>query len=217
MTQITQTAGKRRADLKQESLTRILNAGARRLRNEGLNGAGIVPVMQEAGLTHGAFYSHFASKDDLAIAAFVHAIREGRPRWTETSGEATWGQRLKRLAKRYLARGHRDNLADSCAFVALSTDAARANDRFREAYEAEFRKTLAAIDGPFTTNGATVHADDAIALMALCVGGIALSRAVSDERFSNRILRVCQEAVVALADAADAREETQETQRGDSR
>ena len=209
MTQITQATGKKRADLKQESLARILDAGARRLRNEGLDGAGIVPVMQDAGLTHGAFYSHFASKDDLAVAAFAHAISEGRPRWTETSGDATWGQRLKRLAKRYLSRGHRDSLDDSCAFVALSTDAARANERFREAYEGEFRKTLAAIARPFKTGNAATHTDDAIALMALCVGGIALSRAVSDEKFSNRILRVCQEAVAAMADAADAREETE--------
>ena len=205
MSPAIQTSGKKRAGLKRASLTRILDAGARRLRNEGLDGAGIVPVMQDAGLTHGAFYSHFASKDDLAVAAFVHAISEGRPRWTETSGDTTWGQRLKRLAKRYLARGHRDNLSDSCAFVALSTDAARANVRFREAYEAEFRKTLGAIKAPFKENNDAVHTDDAIALMALCVGGIALSRAVSDKKFSNRILRVCREAVAAMADTADAR------------
>lgn len=205
MMTIMQTAGqtqrKRRADLKQESLARILRAGARRMRSEGLDGAGIVPVMQDAGLTHGAFYSHFSSKDDLAVAAFVHALTEGRPRWTGTAGEASWGQRLKRLARRYLSRKHRDDLEESCAFVALGSDAARASEGFRAAYEAEFRKTLAAIGEPFGND--TNHRDDAIALMALCVGGIALARAVSDEKFSNRILRVCQGAVATLADAAD--------------
>ena len=210
MTNIMPNSRKRRTDLKQESLERILQAGARRLRSEGLDGAGIVPVMQDAGLTHGAFYSHFSSKDDLAVAAFVHAITEGRPRWTGTSGEASWGQRLKRLARRYLSRQHRDDRKESCAFVALSTDAARADDGFREVYEAEFRKTLAAIEQPFAGNGA--HQDDAIALMALCVGGIALARAVSDEKFSSRILRACQEAAASLADAADKQSEQRDPQ-----
>ncbi len=205
MMSIIRNTAQRRVDLKQKSLDRILDAGARRMRTEGLDRAAIVPVMQDAGLTHGAFYSHFSSKDDLAVAAFVHAIATGRPRWTKTSGEATWGQRLKRLAKRYLTRSHRDDLAGSCAFVALSTDAARANPRFREAYEAELRNTLAAIGEPFKEDTAnTQRTDEAIALMVLCVGGISLSRAVNDEAFSARILRICQKAVATLADAADA-------------
>ncbi len=57
-----------RAESKQESLDKILDAAARRIREEGLDGAAIVPVMRDAGLTHGAFYSHFSSKDDLANA-----------------------------------------------------------------------------------------------------------------------------------------------------
>ena len=60
---------------------RILDVAASRLRVEGITGAAIAPVMQEAGLTHGAFYSHFANKDELSIAAFRHALVENRPRW----------------------------------------------------------------------------------------------------------------------------------------
>jgi TetR/AcrR family transcriptional regulator, transcriptional repressor for nem operon len=212
MMTIMRNSTKQRADQKQDSLERILDAGARRVRVEGLDRAAIVPVMQDAGLTHGAFYSHFSSKDDLTVAAFVHAITEGRPRWTKTSGEATWGERLKRLAKRYLSPSHRDNLQGSCAFAALSTDAARANPRFREAYEEELRRTLAAICEPFKQDGATAQRkDEAIALMALCVGGISLSRAVDDDAFSTRILRACQDGVAAIADAADT---TQTMKRG---
>ena len=65
-----------RAHLKQASLSRILDAAAIRLRAEGLSGAAIAPVMRDAGLTHGAFYSHFANKDELAAAAFRHARNE---------------------------------------------------------------------------------------------------------------------------------------------
>ena len=77
MMSIIRNTVKRRVDLKQKSLDRILDAGARRMRTEGLDRAAIVPVMQDAGLTHGAFYSHFSRKDDLAVAAFVHAITTG--------------------------------------------------------------------------------------------------------------------------------------------
>ena len=67
-----------RAESKQESLDKILDAAARRIREEGLDGAAIVPVMRDAGLTHGAFYSHFSSKDDLANAR-VRAGDHHRP------------------------------------------------------------------------------------------------------------------------------------------
>jgi TetR/AcrR family transcriptional repressor of nem operon len=75
-----------RSDLKEASLRRILTAGASRLRVEGLDGAAIAPVMNEAGLTHGAFYAHFNNKDELAAAAFRFALLDNRPRWT---GQAT--------------------------------------------------------------------------------------------------------------------------------
>ena len=79
MTTIMRNAATKRADSKQESQDRILDAAARRLREEGLTGAGIAAVMRDAGLTHGAFYSHFGTKDELAGAAFAHAIGTGRP------------------------------------------------------------------------------------------------------------------------------------------
>jgi TetR/AcrR family transcriptional regulator, transcriptional repressor for nem operon len=85
----------RRAGLKRQSLERILDAAARRVREEGLNGAAIVPVMREAGLTHGAFYSHFTNKDDLAAAAFGHAITTGRAHWIKPSKRESWNTRLK--------------------------------------------------------------------------------------------------------------------------
>lgn len=204
MMNIMRTTKRPRAALKQESLNRILEAGARRLRTDGIDRAAIVPVMQDAGLTHGAFYSHFASKDELAKAAFAHAITTGRPHWVEVEREPSWGSRLKRLALQYLNPQHRDSLADSCAFAAVASDAARASVEFREAYETELRITLDAICKPFASADAeAAHGDQAIALMALCVGGLSLSRAVADRALSERILRVCQETVAALADAAD--------------
>ena len=185
-----------RAENKRESLDKILDAAARRLREEGLEGAAIVPVMRDAGLTHGAFYSHFASKDDLAAAAFGHAITTGRVQWIKPSRGESWGARLAGLAKRYLTTAHRDDLSTSCGFATLSSDAAHASPSFRASYEHELRKSLAAICEERTDD----RLDDAIALMTICVGGMSLARAVVDPKLSARILRVARDAAAKLAD-----------------
>jgi TetR/AcrR family transcriptional regulator, transcriptional repressor for nem operon len=189
------SASGKRAISKQESLDRILDAAARRLREEGLDGAAIVPVMRDAGLTHGAFYSHFSSKDDLASAAFGRAITTGRPHWIKPMRGESWSARLTSLAKRYLSAAHRDNLSTSCGFAALSSDAAHASEQFRASYERELRISLAAI-----CDGDDDRLDDAIALMAVCVGGLSLARAVVDPKLSARILRVARQAAAKLAD-----------------
>ena len=184
-----------RAESKQESLDKILDAAARRIREEGLDGAAIVSVMRDAGLTHGAFYSHFSSKDELAGAAFARAITTGRPQWIKPMRGESWRERLSSLAKRYLTTAHRDDLSTSCGFATLSSDAAHASHQFRASYEHELRESLAAI-----CDGDDDRLDDAIALMAVCVGGMALARAVADPKFSGRILRVAREAAAKVVD-----------------
>jgi TetR/AcrR family transcriptional regulator, transcriptional repressor for nem operon len=188
--------GRIRADNKRESLDRILDAAARRLREEGIDGAAIVPVMRDAGLTHGAFYSHFSSKEELASAAFGRAITTGRPHWIKPMRGESWSARLTSLAKHYLSPAHRDNLSTSCGFAALSSDAAHASEQFRASYERELRISLAAICGDDVSDG---RLDDAVALMTVCVGGLSLSRAVVDPKLSARILRVAREAAAKLA------------------
>jgi TetR/AcrR family transcriptional repressor of nem operon len=195
MMRIMRNVAGTRAQSKRESLDKILDAAARRIREEGLDGAAIVPVMRDAGLTHGAFYSHFSSKGDLASAAFSRAITTGRPHWIKPPHGESWRERLTSLAKRYLTTAHRDDLSTSCGFATLSSDAAHASDEFRASYERELRGSLAAICA-----GDDDRLDDAIALMTVCVGGMALSRAVVDPKLSGRILRVAREAAAKLAD-----------------
>jgi TetR/AcrR family transcriptional repressor of nem operon len=197
MMRIMRNSATKRAASTRESRTRILDAAARRLREEGLDGAAIVPVMREAGLTHGAFYSHFATKDELAGAAFAHAITAGRSHWIKPMRAESWGGRLTGLAKRYLTPAHRDQLSTSCGFATLSSDAAHASDEFRATYERELRKSLAAICGGEDVDGDRL--DDAIALMTVCVGGMSLARAVADPKFSARILRAARDAAAKLA------------------
>lgn len=194
-----------RSTHKAASLQRILAAGAVRLRKEGLAGAAIAPIMQDAGLTHGAFYAHFASKDDLVAAALEHALADHRARWMGRATQESWPQRLVRLARRYLTAAHRDDLADGCALAALASEVGRAQPAFRRAYEQELNKSLRAIcDVPEgRTDLDPERFDEAIMLLALCVGGISLARAVEGEGLANRILTACQSAAARLATGED--------------
>ncbi|MBS1196779.1 MAG: hypothetical protein H6R18_564 [Proteobacteria bacterium] len=190
-----------RTEQKSASLQRILDAGAVRLRTEGLSGAGIALVMRDAGLTHGAFNVHFANKNELAVAALRHALLENRKRWVGTLKKESWMQRLQRLAQRYLTKAHRDNLADSCALAALATEAARSDSSFRKAYEEEILKSLHGICGGHDAQEAPKpeQLDEAIAFMALCLGGLSMARAVTEEKLSERILSACSTAASRLA------------------
>jgi TetR/AcrR family transcriptional repressor of nem operon len=175
----------KRAEQKQQSLQKILSVTARRLREEGIKGAAIAKVMNEAGLTHGAFYSHFNNKDELAQAGFQHAIETGQPPWLSAGKKVdeTFAQRLKRLAAGYLTRRHRDSIGSGCAISALANDVPNASEGFQAAYEQALSATYREI-----SEGHSDNEDDAMVFLSLCVGSLLLSRNVSDEALSDRIL-----------------------------
>ena len=188
-----------RKENKEISLQKIIKAAAVRIREEGFSGAGISAVMKDAGLTHGAFYSHFSNKEQLITNAFVQALDENRKRWIDPVRKKPWPDRLKGLANRYLTKSHRDNLPDSCALAAVVSDAARADDSFHKVYEKELSKTINAICGEAKSCATDPEFDEALMLMAICIGGISLSRAVDEDAFSERILAACRTASTRLS------------------
>ncbi|MFL0801089.1 MAG: TetR/AcrR family transcriptional regulator [Agarilytica sp.] len=177
-----------RLEHKQASRMRILDAAAERIRTEGLSGAAIAQIMKDSGLTHGAFYAHFNNKSDLCASAIGHSLVSNRKRWIGKHTEETWAQRLRRLATRYLNKKHRDDLSTSCALSALASESARADRNFKKAYEVELKKSLSAIaDAPFEQLTPWQY-QQTLSFMALCIGGMTLSRAVDDEHLSADIL-----------------------------
>ena len=189
-----------RATKKQESRQKILDSAARRVRTEGMQGAGIASVMDDAGLTHGAFYSHFKNKDELARAALVSALDGNRQKWTGTSVKQPWSKRLAALAKRYLTPTHRDNLSHSCALAALCSEAGRSDDAFKQAYELELIKSLNAITGRDFDTLDEKQSDETLAFVALIIGSITLSRAVSSKTLSDQLLNAAKITATRIAE-----------------
>jgi TetR/AcrR family transcriptional regulator, transcriptional repressor for nem operon len=170
-----------------ENRRRILAAAARLFRERGIDGTGVDAITEAAGLTHGAFYSQFGSKEAVVSEALRLATEESR-RLLEGLSKKGRSEALARFVKAYLAPSHRDAPGTGCAIAALGPDVARQSnavrDRFTEALEGTL-ETLADLC-PGTT--APQRREEAIALFSELLGALILARAVSDESLSRRIL-----------------------------
>lgn len=188
-----------RIDQKMESRQKIIEAAATRIRTEGVEGASVAKVMSDAGLTHGGFYAHFKNKSDLLKAALESSLVETRKLWISNNNKMPWIRRVAKLARRYLTIPHRDTLEKSCSLAALVTDAARGGQELKESYQHELHKSLSAICGENFNNAASNQQEEALAFMALMIGGLNLSRAVADEELSKQILKACKKVSGRMA------------------
>src|SRR6476619_2991342 len=103
---------------------RIVEAAAQLFRERGFEGIGVADLMKEAGLTHGGFYGHFESKEDLMAQACTRASARSRALWTRLAERAPRDP-LAEIASVYLTARHRDDPGDGCLMAALASDAAR--------------------------------------------------------------------------------------------
>lgn len=180
----------RRAQKKQATHQRIVDAAAKKLAAKGIAGASVDAVMADAGLTHGGFYAHFGSKQKMVEEALTHAQDRLAAQLTKGLEDGQGREAVLQMLARYLGRPHRDRPTEGCLIPVLMGEAAHENDAFRAALEGEVER-LAEIFGD-RMDGLRDADDIALGLVALAVGGIALSRAVKDEELSDRILRAAR-------------------------
>ena len=189
----------RRQQQKQASHEAIVNAAARLFRERGIDGTSVADVMAAAGLTHGGFYSHFADKQAL-VAEAMSAATNHRERWIEPRPELDEVAWLAWIARRYLNARHRDDPGDGCPFPPLAPDVARDTPAARRVFEAELRKSADRMAACLNDGGERSAQDKAYAVLAVCVGGLMLSRAVESEAVSKRILRASRHLAARAAD-----------------
>src|ERR1700753_1491769 len=126
---------------KEKNHQRIVEVAPRKLRESGIDGPGVAEIMKEAGLTHGGFYKHFDSRDDLVAEAVDAAIEQGRARLEERVEGAE--DPLAAFLDGYLSADHRDEPGTGCPVVALGADVTRSGDRVRAAYRAQVEHYIA--------------------------------------------------------------------------
>lgn len=193
-----------RAEQKAATRARILDLASRRLRTEGLGGNAVHRLMRDCGLTHGGFYVHFPSKEALDAAALEQAMADLGVRDGPPCPDLPRAERRKARARRYLSRSHRDDPASGCPLGAVLSEAAQGGDMFRAAYQ----RMLAQVVTDSTDADGPPPPSEELALIALAVGGLALSRAVPDPALSDAILKACRDATAVLADAYSQAQET---------
>lgn len=190
----------------------ILEAASRRFRERGLAASSVGEIMRDAGLTHGGFYLHFDSKTELEAEAFSTATRGNRRRWFAGLNQTEPERRLERLVRRYLSPAHREGPAEGCPFASLAGEiAAGGSDELREAYERELKKSAAGVAEQVDGRTRGERMDRALGVLAVCIGGIMMARAVRSRRLSDRILRACRKFALESGAAIPALSADKET------
>lgn len=178
-----------------ENRRRIVETAARLFREKGFDGVGVAELMKQAGLTHGGFYGHFQSKDELMAEACDAAIEQTGRRWRRRLARDSEPS-VNSLVNNYLTPRHRDHPGDGCVVAALANDAARHDGPVRRSYTRSVIRLIDLIAGTLANQlpgGAERRRRKAMAVCASMVGGLILARAVDDDDLSREIL----EAVAA--------------------
>ncbi|WP_158881872.1 TetR/AcrR family transcriptional regulator [Rhodanobacter sp. L36] len=173
---------------KQKTREKVVHAAARAIRIDGPERIGVAAVMAEAGLTHGGFYAHFASKDELVSAAIEHMFEQSRARVVhETEGRGPV-EGLIAYIDFYLSKKHRDARGAGCPMAALSSDLPRLSESSREQFAAGARRLTVTLGEKLA---ALDHVDAEAAarsMVAELVGALSLSRVETDAKRSDAIL-----------------------------
>lgn len=164
---------------------RILEVAGALFRERGFDGIGVADIMKRAGLTHGGFYGHFASKDDLAAEITSRVLdRDG---WLERLTGAARPS-AGDVVRAYLSRRHRDDPGHGCLFAALGSDVARQPRSVRRAFTDGLRLRVETLRRILPARSAAARRRKALAMLSGLVGALILSRAVDDPKLSDEIL-----------------------------
>lgn len=167
---------------------RIVRNASRQLRVKGLNGSAVNTLMKAAGLTHGGFYRHFGSRDDLVAEAIEESLQELRDRLIAAAKDAKPGEGWKAMVRSYLSLERCDHLDDGCPIAALAPDIARARPAVKRRGSAAILKFRQDILPFMPGKNAEEKATNFLAILSSMVGAIALARTMPDSALRQRIL-----------------------------
>jgi TetR/AcrR family transcriptional repressor of nem operon len=178
---------------------RILDVASRLFRERGLDGIGVADLMQGAGLTHGGFYGHFASKEELMALACDRALSDSLERWRARAARGGKNP-LPAIAKPYLSTRHRDDPGAGCALAALGAEVSRHAPPVRRAFTEGLRPLVDVLADAVPGKTRAARRRKALAIVAGMVGALVLARAVDDSELSQEILKAAEVAVESTAD-----------------
>ena len=187
---------------KQATRRRIIETAGRRLKRDGIDGSGVATLMADAGLTNGAFYAHFTSKDDLVAAALADQLREQRASFSERApGRAG----VEQYVREYLSVQHRDNPGDGCPSAALLDEIGRGTDATKRAYTDGLLAVIDDITARLAPDDPPSARATTLSIFALMTGTLQLSRALADRQLADEVLEQGLQNALTLLGAGQQR------------
>lgn len=179
----------------------VIRSAARLFRARGFDGVGVTELMGEAGLTHGGFYSHFGSKDDLVREASQRALIGGAAS-LERITEGSEDDPFEAIVRHYLSPAHRDHAETGCAFVALGQDAGRRGNALQQDFAHGLRLHRDAVQRAIDASAVHGKSKDSLVVFASMVGAVLLSRAVGSDTLSQQILDAVSKSLLKVPSAS---------------
>jgi TetR/AcrR family transcriptional repressor of nem operon len=186
------------AEHKQATRRRIIETAGRRLKRDGIDGSGVTTLMADAGLTNGAFYAHFASKDDLVATTVADQLREQRE---SLSAVAPGRAGVEQYVRAYLSAQHRDDPADGCPSAALLDEIGRGTDAVKRAYTDGLLAVIDDIAARLDPDDPPSARVKTLSVFAMMAGTLQLSRALADRQLADAVLDQGRHNALALLDA----------------
>src|SRR6202047_763565 len=174
---------------KERTRARVLKEAAKAIRAEGPHRVGVAAMMAKAGLTHGGFYAHFASKDDLVVAAMSQMFDEASAKFDRLTAGKSPAAALRAYIDFYLSREHRDARDTGCPLPSLSADLPRLGVVARQQFAAGVAGLTGGIAGLLSALGRSDAEMWASSALAEMVGALSLARGVDDPKQSDAVLK----------------------------
>lgn len=178
---------------------KIVESARRLFNRHGFDGVSLKQIMEGAGLTHGGFYSYFASKSDLYVEVLgcFFTDPEWKSCWDGVEVDLSSGNQGPQVVRAYLSRQHFEDVENSCPMTALPTDVARSSVSTKRAFETVFRAMVSVLEHSTAGNGAP-RCEQAQAIAALCVGGMVVARAMADRAYADELRDACMGVALEL-------------------
>jgi TetR/AcrR family transcriptional repressor of nem operon len=180
-------------DHKVRTHRRIVRNASRQLRAKGLNGPAVTTLMRAAGLTHGGFYKHFGSRDDLVVEAIEEGLQELRDRLIAAAKDAAPGEGWKAMVRSYLSLERCDRADEGCPIAALAPDMARTRPALKQRIAAAILKLRQEVLPFMPGRNEDEKAANFLALFSSMVGTIAIARTMPDPAIRQRILNTVRD------------------------
>ena len=181
------TPANTRASTKEASHKRIVDVAARAIRRSGYSGTGVSDIMKEAGLTHGAFYAHFESREAMLAEAADRAGAESNAAVSKLLANVPTDEALRTLVKAYLSKSHMNGVETGCPVSALGSEMHRQSPEVRHASTQRIKEMIDLIARQLPDWGQPNAHDQALVTAATLVGTLMLARAVDDPLLSDQL------------------------------